>query len=42
MEGKYRPPSIPFINGNSYVMQVGSHTTLIFKQEKYIPGAHVD
>lgn len=40
MEGKYRPPSIPFINGTFIAIQVGSHTTHICNKEKFIHGAH--
>lgn len=39
-EGKYRPPSIPFIAGTSYPMQVGSRTTLTSRKAKCTTGVH--
>lgn len=40
MEGKYRPPSIPFVNGKFLAIQVGSLTTLTCSKEKFIHGVH--
>ena len=40
-EGKYRPPSIPYITGSSLLIKVGSPTTHICSRAKYIPGVPV-
>lgn len=40
MEGKYRPPSIPFVTGKIMLIQVGSHTILTCSKAKYTTGAH--
>ena len=37
-EGKYRPPSIPYITGTSPSIKVGSPTTRTCSRAKYTPG----
>ena len=39
MEGKYRPPSLPFITGTSILTQDGSPTIHISNREKFTAGA---
>lgn len=39
-EGKYRPPSIPFITGRASSIKVTSLTILIFSKERCIRGVH--
>jgi len=41
MEGKYRPASIPFVNGIYKIIKVGSHIIHIYNKVKYIHGVHV-
>ena len=38
-EGKYRPPSIPFISGRQYFTQVGSPTIHICRRARCTTGA---
>jgi hypothetical protein len=40
-EGKYRPPSLPFITGTSPAIQASSPTTRICSRGRSTPGAHV-
>lgn len=39
-EGKYRPPSIPFISGTFQLTEVTSHTILICSRGRCTPGVH--
>jgi hypothetical protein len=39
-EGKYRPPSIPFITGTASSMQVISRTIRTFSRARFIRGVH--
>jgi hypothetical protein len=39
MEGKYRPASVPFVNGTFVLTQDGSPTTPISRQERSTHGA---
>lgn len=39
MEGKYRPPSIPFVTGTSALIQGGSRTTRTCSRAKCTTGA---
>jgi CDGSH iron-sulfur domain-containing protein 3 len=41
-EGKYRPPSLPFISGTSLPSQVTSPTTHICSKARSTPGARAD
>lgn len=42
MEGKYRPPTIPFISGTDFDIKDGSLTTLTCRPEKSTHGVHAD